>query len=164
MNQTETKQQRNRIFGSGSAKKSLNSNEKVNKSLRKKWKKGSNYLNISDFCTQPNIMGTRLLETNVDDICTELLTASSNVHLMTQKNSTVKKQSGDDHLINLTQFAPVLNKRSGTNKVFNFKSSNNTMSDLMDRFIPGRMKENLQAKFEAVSLNTVEYLKTQENV
>lgn len=38
------------------------------------------------------------------------------------------------------------------------------MSDLMDRFIPCRMKENLQAKFEAVSLNTAEYLKTQENI
>jgi len=109
-------------------------------------------------------MGSRLLETPVDDICTELLTASSHVHLMTQKNTTVKKQVGEEHLINLTKCAPVLKGRQGTNKIFNYKSGGNTMSDLMDRFIPCRMKENLQAKFEAVSLNTVEYLKTQENV
>jgi hypothetical protein len=35
---------------------------------------------------------------------------------------------------------------------------------LMDRFIPHRMKENLQAKFEAVSVNTTEFFKTQENI
>jgi hypothetical protein len=32
----------------------------------------------------------------------------------------------------------------------------------MDRFIPYRMKENLQAKFEAVSQNQGDYLEQQE--
>lgn len=63
--------------------------------------------------------------------------------------------------VNALETAPVLSKRK---KLLNFApNTDENAAQPFDRFIPARMQENLQGKFEAVSVNSLEYLRTQEN-
>jgi hypothetical protein len=48
--------------------------------------------------------------------------------------------------------------------IFTYVPKDSAGSEKMDRFIPYRMKENLQGKFEAVTVNCNEFLRTQENI
>lgn len=60
--------------------------------------------------------------------------------------------------VNTLEAAPVLANRK---KLLNFThSTDENGSQPLDRFIPSRLQDNLQGKFEAVSVNTVEYLRT----
>jgi hypothetical protein len=62
----------------------------------------------------------------------------------------------------LNKQAPCLQKKSPSKPA----TALATTHDFTDRFIPLRMKDTFQAKFEAISLNTTQLMKhkTQENV
>ena len=107
-------------------------------------------MNMPDFDPLAHNLGSLL--SNADDLCLDLLTASgSHPHASTAKPTLSKPVDLLAHL----EAAPVLLKKERSC----FENQEHCQEQ-MDRFIPSRMKENLQARFEAVSANTGEYLKT----
>ena len=82
---------------------------------------------------------------------TEFETFKAFANLMNKEESLFHFYSFSMDKVNVVYhiFMRILKEKSP--KLFSYKSGQ-TGSDLMDRFIPCRMKENLQAKFEAVSI------------
>ena len=89
-----------------------------------------------------------------------MLTEMSNILSTVCKGSQQKLKSVGDILCSIEE-APVVTRRKN---IFTYVPKDSAGSEQMDRFIPCRMKENLQSKFEAVTVNCSELLRTQENI